>query len=80
VYELVFKIHKNSPTIIYNFKIFSGVIPRTPIQRGREGRGKEGRKSKLCYVLKLEYHLSSRAIPICVEYDFMFNLWEVGPR
>jgi hypothetical protein len=53
VYELVFKIHKNSPTIIYNLKkFFPGLYPGPPFKgegKGREkrgGRGKRGGKRR----------------------------------
>jgi hypothetical protein len=49
VYKLlVFKIHKNLPTIIYNFKIFRGYLPGRREKGGekRRGRGKRGGKRR----------------------------------
>jgi hypothetical protein len=47
-FMFVSKMHSNSPTCIYQFKKFSGVIPPDLRFKGRgeEGRGGEGRGGK----------------------------------
>jgi hypothetical protein len=38
--KFVSKMHWNSPTCICQFKKFPGVIPRTPVIKGRGGKAK----------------------------------------
>jgi hypothetical protein len=39
-------MHQNSPRVIYFFKNFPGMIPRTPLCRGRGGAGGRGGETK----------------------------------
>jgi hypothetical protein len=55
------KMRENSPTRIYIFKIFPGVIPRTPVNKGRgQGRGGEGMKP-LCDRIAFSMLIKSQA-------------------